>query len=53
MTEPKKLRFAERFALAYEKSMKEEHEEAEKAPEVFPTGEGAHDVVDADDKHMA
>jgi hypothetical protein len=43
MTEPKKPGFAERFAAAYEKSMKQAVQEEAKAPEV---GEGLIDVVD-------
>lgn len=52
MTETRKLSFAERFAAAYETSMKEENEEAEMAPKVFKRGEGLVDVVDSDDKHF-
>lgn len=50
--EPKKPGFAERFAAAYAKAMKEANEEAEQAPKVFKTGEGSVDVVDPDDKHL-
>jgi hypothetical protein len=48
----KKPGFAERFATAYEKSMKVENEERAKAPKKFEASEGSHDVVDPDDKHM-
>lgn len=53
VTETKKPSFADRFAEAYQKGMRAEHEENAKAPKVYEAGEGGHDVVDADDKHMA
>lgn len=53
VTEPvEKPTFAERFAKAYVASMKEENEEASKAPKKFKADEAMIDVVDPDDKHM-
>ena len=54
MTETKKLSFADRFAAAFQKAMRDEHEQAATAAKVGEVGEvGARliDVVDPD-KHL-
>lgn len=45
-TEEKKKGFAESFAEAFEKAMKEEHEEFEKLPKKHEAGEGVHEVLE-------
>lgn len=44
--EEKKKGFAEEFAEAFEKAMKEEHEEYEAMPKAFEPGEGLYEVVE-------
>lgn len=52
MTETKKPSFAERFAEAFQKAMKDEHEETASLPKVFGKRDGLVDIVDPDDKHL-
>lgn len=51
--EEKKKGFAESFAEAFEKAMKEEHEEYEAMPKKFEAGEGVAEVVEPNgEKHF-
>lgn len=52
VTETKKPSFAERFAEAFQKAMKDEHEETASLPKVFGKRDGLVDIVDPDDKHL-
>lgn len=52
-TPEKKKGFAERFGEAFEKAMREEHEEFEKMEPKHKPGEGVYDVVEPDgEKHF-